>query len=127
MNRYLIDTNIVSDYLSELLPDVGMDLMDNIINAVPNLSIISQIELLSWKTDSVSEQKVKDFLKDSEIYNIDFDVVKQSVHLRRKRKMKTPDAIIAGTALSNGFILITDNERDFANIKGLKIINPLKL
>ncbi|MCE6993010.1 hypothetical protein [Dyadobacter sp. CY323] len=49
MEQYLIDTNAVSHYLSALLPEVGMDFMDGLIDSTPNLSIISQIELLSWK------------------------------------------------------------------------------
>lgn len=41
--------------------------------------------------------------------------------------VKTPDAIIAGTALTFNYTLITNNEKDFASIKGLKIINPYKI
>ncbi len=38
-----------------------------------------------------------------------------------------PDAIIAATALAQGLTLITNNEKDFNNIKGLKIVNPFKV
>ncbi|WP_423976621.1 hypothetical protein [Kaistella sp.] len=38
--------------------------------------------------------------------------------------MKTPDAIIAATAVKNNFTLITENRKNFANIKDLKIMNP---
>jgi predicted nucleic acid-binding protein len=44
--------------------------------------------------------------------------------LRRKHKIKTPDAIIAATAIANKYILITSNKSDFSNIKNLKIIAP---
>ena len=37
------------------------------------------------------------------------------------------DAIIAATAIAHGYTLITNNEKDFTNIKGLKIINPYKM
>ena len=40
--------------------------------------------------------------------------------------MRTPDAIIAATAIANGLILLTDNEIDFHNIPGLQVINPNK-
>jgi predicted nucleic acid-binding protein len=49
------------------------------------------------------------------------------VNIRRNKKVKTPDAIIAATALANGFTLITNNEKDFNNIKGLKIVNPFRI
>ena len=44
--------------------------MDSVIDAVPNLSVISQIELLCWKTDAAKEQRVKDFIADSTIFDI---------------------------------------------------------
>lgn len=127
MEQYLIDTNVVSDYFSELLPEAGMTLIDEAIDATPNLSIITQIELLSWKTDDVAEQQVKNFIQDSIIWEVTPDVVAKCVKIRRSKKIKTPDAIIAATALANGFIIITNNEKDFENIRGLKIINPHKL
>jgi len=101
--------------------------MDIAINAIPNLSIITEIELLFWKTDFATEQKVKTFINDSVVLNITPDVIKQCVELRRNKKIKTPDAIIAATALAYEYILITVNEKDFANIPNLKIINPYKL
>lgn len=36
-------------------------------------------------------------------------------------------ASFSATALAYGYTLITSNEKDFANIKGLKIINPHKV
>ncbi len=43
------------------------------------------------------------------------------------KKIKTPDAIIAATALAYGYTIITNNEKDFKGITGLKIINPYKV
>ena len=101
--------------------------MDSVIDAGPNLSVISQIELLCWNTDKATTEKVKNFIADSVILDISPDVVAHCVALRKGKKIKTPDAIIAASALANGFVLITNNEKDFANIKGLKIVNPHKL
>jgi len=58
MERYLIDTNVVSDYFSASLTDTGLHFMDSVIDAVPNLSVITQIELLCWKTNAHKEQTV---------------------------------------------------------------------
>ena len=41
MEQYLIDTNVVSDYFSASLPAFGLTLLDNAINAIPNISIIT--------------------------------------------------------------------------------------
>jgi predicted nucleic acid-binding protein len=126
MERYLIDTNVVSDYLSASFPAAGMALMDTAMDAVPNISIITQIELLCWNTDEATTQNVKGFISDGVVLDISPDVISQCVDIRKGKKIKTPDAIIAATALAHGYTLITNNEKDFANIKGLKIINPHK-
>jgi predicted nucleic acid-binding protein len=127
MEQYLIDTNVVSDYFSASFPATGMQFMDAAIDAVPNLSVITQIELLCWEADAATGQKVKDFMADSIILDITPDVITQCVNLRKGKKIKTPDAIIAATALAYGYTIITSNEKDFANINGLKIVNPGKL
>ncbi|MDQ6761144.1 MAG: hypothetical protein M3015_00780 [Bacteroidota bacterium] len=45
MEQYLIDTNIIPDYFTASFSPAGIQFMD----AIPNLSVISQIELLCWK------------------------------------------------------------------------------
>lgn len=127
MEQYLIDTNSVSDYFSAAFSAAGMQFMDTVLDAIPNLSIITQIELLCWRTNPFIEQKIIEFIADSIILNINFDVIKHCVNLRKSKKSKTPDAIIAATALAYNYTLITNNERGFSNIEDLKIINPAKL
>jgi len=127
MEQYLIDTNVISDYFSASLPVRGLLFVDSVIDVVPNLSVISQIELLCWQTDVANEQRVKDFITDSVIFDITPTVILQCVNIRRNKKVKTPDAIIAATALAYGYTLISNNEKDFNNIEGLKIVNPFKV
>lgn len=55
------------------------------------------------------------------------DIVDKIVELTRKYKIKTPDAIIAATAITKQLTLITDNDRNFLNIKDLRVINPNKI
>jgi predicted nucleic acid-binding protein len=124
MEQYLIDTNGISDYFSASLSASGLQFMDSVIDAVPNLSVISQIELLCWKTDLHTEQAVKGFIADSEVLDITPDVIMHCVNIRRNKKIKTPDAIIAATALAHDYALISNNDKDFKGIKGLKYINP---
>ena len=127
MEQYLIDTNVVSNYFSASFSDSGMALMDAAIDATPNLSIITQIELLCWNTDEATTINVQNFIADSIVLDISPDVITQCVALRKGKKIKTPDAIIAATPLAYGYTLITSNEKDFANIQGLKIANPHKM
>lgn len=127
MGQYLIDTNVISDYLLASLPANGLQFMDNVIDAVPNLSVITQMELLCWKTDVAMERYIKDFITDSVIYNITSTVIAHYVNIRRNNRIKTPDAIIAATAIAYNLTLITNNEKDFAHIRGINITNPFKL
>ncbi len=123
MGQYLIDTNVISEYFSASLPVTGMALLDKVINSIPNISIITQIELLCWRTDNITEQKVIKFIKDSLILDINNDIVTHCVDLKRNKKIKTPDAIIAATAISHKLTLIT-SDTDFNNIPDLEVINP---
>lgn len=127
MEQYLIDTNVVSGYFSASFSPAGMALIDTAIDAIPNLSVITQIELLCWKTDAATEQGIKDFIADSNVLDITPVVIAACVDLRKGKKIKTPDAIIAATALAYNYTIITNNEKDFVNIKGLKLLNPHKL
>jgi hypothetical protein len=55
---------------------------------------------------------------------IEFDdkLINFVVYLRRKYKIKLPDAIIAATALYTNSTLITRNIKDFSKIKDLNIL-----
>ena len=86
MGQYLIDTNAVSDYFSASFPAAGMNFMDIVINDIPKLSIINQIELLCWETDAITEQKVRDFITDSLVLDISPDVISRCVLLRKGKK-----------------------------------------
>ena len=52
---------------------------------------------------------------------LDNSVVDKTIFLRKKYKLKTPDAILAATAFTSNFILISNNN-DLQNIKGLKCL-----
>jgi len=127
MVRYLFDTNVISDYLSESFGGEELQLLENIIDQVPNMSIITKIELLCWRHDSRVEKIIRNFAKDSEVININDKIVELCVQIRKNKKIKTPDAIIAATAIATNSVLLTNNEKDFHGIKRLKVLNPHKL
>ncbi len=126
MEQFIIDTNVISHYLSGRINAENIEVMDEVINAIPNFSIISKIELLSWKTDTVIEEKIQSLLEESNVFDMTDAIVTNCINIRRKYKIKTPDAIIAATALVFNYTLITNNLKDFQHIKGLRTINPLQ-
>ena len=122
--RYLLDTNTVLDYMGNKLPHSAIRFLARIIDNEINLSAINKIELLGFST---VEQDLIDFVNCSNIFPIDDDVVDKTIEVRRSNKMKLPDAVIAATALHYYLILVTNNTKDFKNIKGVEVINPYSI
>ncbi len=127
MGQYLIDNNVISSYFSGLFSKNAMIFVANAIDQMPNISVITEIEALSWLSpDKKKEAIVKAFIEDANILPLSPDVVAQCVKIRRSRKVKTPDAIIAATAIVHSLTLIT-SDNDFNNIEGLKVVDPYSL
>jgi predicted nucleic acid-binding protein len=125
--QYLIDTNAVIDYLGQKLPTSGMDFMNNIIDEVPNISVVTKIEVLGFNAPSEHYQLLKDFMSDATIFELSENIVDATINLRKNHKTKLPDAIIAATALVYDLVIISRNVADFKNIQGLVTINPWDL
>jgi predicted nucleic acid-binding protein len=94
---------------------------------LPTISIITQIELLCWKTDDITLSKIETFINECEVLDISPRVIAECVQLRKKKKVKLLDAIIAATALANHLTLITRNAKDFDSIVGLTLASPFEL
>ncbi|MXX11364.1 MAG: type II toxin-antitoxin system VapC family toxin, partial [Nitrospira sp. SB0667_bin_9] len=53
------------------------------------------------------------------IYSIDQDVKEEAIRLRRKSRLKLPDAIIAATAMCHDAVLVT-NDNEMQDVPDLK-------
>jgi len=127
MGKYLIDNNVISRYFSELFPQDGMAFVANIIDQTPNISVIPQIEALSWANADINKENIiREFVGDANILSLTPAIVDRTVLIRRSKKIKTPDAIIAATAIVHNLSLVT-SDKDFNHIKALRIIDPQKL
>jgi predicted nucleic acid-binding protein len=125
--KFLLDSNAVIDFLGAKYPAEGMNLVNGAVDDIPNISIISKIEVLSYKTSDEEYELLQSFCKDTLVIELNDDIVSKTIDLRIQYKLKTPDAIIAATALVYNMILITRNINDFGKVKGLMIINPYEL
>ena len=123
---YLWDTNTVIYYLQQLLPKEAEMFMDGVLNeSIPAISLITEIELLCWKTENTNDIVVlKNFISDSFVFELDQRIKEKTIDIRKIYGLKLPDAIIAATALENNLTLISRNIKDFKRIKGLKLVNP---
>jgi predicted nucleic acid-binding protein len=127
MGQYLIDNNAISIFFSGLFTEKAMGFIAEVFDQTPTISVITEIEALSWiNTDKNKEHIVKAFVQDATVLALTSSVVAQCVRIRRSRKIKTPDAIIAATAIAHNLILVT-SDSDFNTIQGLQIIDPSSL
>ena len=119
--RYLLDSNTVIYYIA----GKTLQWLNQIIDEEINVSVITKIEVLSYDPDKDDNYPILiDFFEESNIFNLTEDVVKQTIMIRQKHKIKLPDAIIASTAITNSMVLVSRNTKDFINIPNLEVINP---
>ena len=124
--RYLIDTNIVIYFLSDLIPAPHNDFLSNLFDKDINISVISKIELFSRDLSSKEENAIKTFLNNAHVFLLDESIANIASKIRRNYKLKIGDAIIAATAVENKCNLITRDVKDFGKISDIKIYNPFE-
>jgi predicted nucleic acid-binding protein len=91
-----------------------------------NISVITKMEFLGFErhTEESFEKAIK-FIEYADIIDLDEEIVNTVISMRRHKNIKLPDAIIASTAKTNKWTLVTRNERDFRNID-VEVFNPFQ-
>lgn len=91
------------------------------------LSVISEIELLSFSgLDREQEEALEALLSDLAIVPLDEQVKRVAIDLRRRHRLRLPDAVIAATAVVMNATLLT-NDAKLAGVPGLSCRSlPLK-
>ena|SRR5690606_31861811 len=116
-DKLLIDSNIILYLLNG-----DKTLADFLQGKQLYISIISEMELLSFSEISTNEQKrIQEFLKECKIININSEIKNESIKLRKKFKTKLPDSIIAATSIYLDIPLITA-DLGFKKIDKLQLI-----
>ncbi|MCL2511686.1 MAG: type II toxin-antitoxin system VapC family toxin [Bacteroidales bacterium] len=118
--RYLLDTNAILDFMGKKLPVKSRFFLSEIIDDEINISAINKIELLGF---TFVDQTLIDFVSFAKVYPIDDETIEKTIDIRKKYKLKLPDAIIAATAIINDFTLVTHNIKDFQKITELQVID----
>lgn len=107
--KALFDTNILIDYL------IGYDQAKQEIEQyeTPQISIITKMEILVGVTEE-NEEVVREFLESFCVISLNEEISDIAIAIRRKNKIKLPDAIIWASAKFTNSLLITRNTRDFS-------------
>ena len=124
--KYLIDSNIWIYALGNVPEAVNL-LSEVFQNNNGGYSFITKIEVLGYnKINSTELYTLRAMLNLSDVIKMTDGLLEKTIDLRQKYTIKTPDAIIAATALLNDLILVTRNIKDFDQIKNLTLLNPFE-
>jgi predicted nucleic acid-binding protein len=110
--KFLIDSNVVIGLLD------GREAAQELVRAAgatPDLCAVSQmtrLELLSFHgLTEAAKIQVEWFLAKLQVIPLDERIEDATIALRRRTRLKLPDAIIAATARVHGLTLLTLDER----------------
>lgn len=123
---YLIDSYCVIDFCNGKLPKTARDFLFDIEQ--PLISVITQIEVMGFLVpDKKEEQLLNDFVSFARILPLSIPVSLKTIDIRKKKRIKLPDAIIAATAIHHGLILVTRNVEDFKGIVKIQLLDPWEM
>ncbi len=124
--KYLWDTNTAVYFLQQQFPPNAEKFIDELLKEnQPIISTITEIELMCWKTATEKDSIVlNNFISDALVIELEQAIKFKTAEIRKVRRIKLPDAIIAATAVIYNLTLLSRNLSDFGSIGGLKIINP---
>lgn len=104
----LFDTNILIDFLNGV--DAAKAEFDRYDTRT--ISVITWMEVLVG-TSQDDDADIRDWLSSFEVVELDAAIASRAVSLRRKRRIRLPDAVIWATAQTRSLILVTRNSKDF--------------
>ena len=116
-SKIFIDTNIVVYLLN------GDDTLATFLqDRTTYVSFITQLELLGYQDLTTSEEKcIKELLENCVIIDINPSIKQEVIELKRKYKIKLPDAIIMGSSLYIDLPVLT-SDNDFNKVDDLEVI-----
>lgn len=107
--RAFFDTNILVDYLNGVPKARGeVRRFDE-----KSISVISWAETMVGARGEEEELAVRDFLATFDVVDVNLDVAREAVGLRRTHRLRLPDALIWATARLQHAVLVTRNTKDF--------------
>ena len=116
--RAIIDSDVIIDYLQ------GLDKAKREIErySEPEISIISWMEVLAGADSPQEEDATRQFLFRFTVRQLTLEIANEAVQLRKKFRVRLPDAIVWASARVQGCLLVSRNAKDFpAKEPGVRI------
>jgi predicted nucleic acid-binding protein len=122
--RWLLDTNVWID------AHAGRDDARRVFDQARKLpgawlgySSITKVEVLGYGgLTSTEELALRTLFSHFEEVPVTSTVIDEAIRIRAQHRMKTPDAIIAATAVIHRADLVTRDLADFKRVSGLKLL-----
>lgn len=116
MADLLVDTDVFIDHLR------GARRLSTGLRGRVHYSVITRCELLS--ASKADDDLVAALLAPFAEIDVGRAIAERAGRLRRHLSIRTPDALLAATALEHRLVLVTRNRNDFAVVPGLKLRVP---
>ena len=120
--KYLLDTNIivaltVSEDENVILRAAQCDAGDMVTSSIA----LAEVAFGTEQGQPPTMEALRAFVE--EVHVLDFDYKAALAYAQLPFKRASFDRLIAAHALSHGLIIVTRNEKDFADVPGLKVEN----
>ncbi len=76
---YIIDSNAVIDYLMGKLPVSGMSFLNDVVDQIPFVSVITKIEVLGFSVSSASHRLLAGFFDDAIVFGLSEEVTEKTI------------------------------------------------
>ena len=127
--RYILDTNVLVDYLNGRFPAVLRRIRESSPEDLATSSVVAaELRYGAEKSRDPSRNHARLDILLREMTSLDFDLraaaaygVLRSALERRGRPIGANDMLIAAQAIGAGLVLVTDNVREFTHVKGLRV------
>jgi predicted nucleic acid-binding protein len=108
--RAIIDSDVLVDYLQGL--EKAKRELDRYSQR--EMSIISWMEVMTGADTPEEEKDSREFLSTFTIHHLSVEIASEAVEIRKKFRIRLPDAIVWATARTNSCLLVTRNSKDFS-------------
>ncbi|MDQ2772618.1 MAG: type II toxin-antitoxin system VapC family toxin [Bacteroidota bacterium] len=120
--KHLLDSNLLI-YAARPQPSYNVlrtwvERADSCVSAITLVEVLGFVKM--QPEDALFFSIAFDFLPQ---LDITATIISRAIAIRRQIRLKTPDAIIAATALEHGLELVAADS-DFARVVGLVVLNP---
>lgn len=123
--RWLLDTNVWIDFHAGQ-PDASRVFTKarSTTGAWVGFSAMTTLEVLGYSDlPPADDLALRKLLGEFTQVGVDAAVIEESIRIRRAQRLKSPDAIIAATALLQSAKLVTRNTTDFKRVTGLSVLD----